>query len=224
MSEQILICDRIKFPSDGNIVITDTSVYNITSGNNNVLLGSDSGISLKEGRYNILIGSNSGNTVTTGSTNTIIGSNSGVDSSTRSGCVVIGDGLTTVAADNTCHIKGISGVTTATADAVAVLVSSDNQLGVTSSSQRYKENITNLEITVENILQLNPKSFSWKENGNRDFGMIAEEAYTVVPEIVVKNKEGDIETIQYHKLPVLNLQVIKHLEERIRQLESQLVG
>jgi hypothetical protein len=116
-------------------------------------------------------------------------------------------------------------VTTQAADAVAVLISSTSQLGTTSSSRRFKTDITPIpEEESQKIQQLNAVSFRYKEhpdNPRLDYGFIAEDVLDIFPHIVVNDKEGQIETIQYHKLFGLMIAEIQRLNRRIEALERK---
>src|ERR1051326_6507677 len=55
------------------------------------------------------------------------------------------------------------------------------------------------------LLRLRPVSFRYKqpyEDGSKplDYGLIAEEVEEVYPDLVIKNKDGRVETVQYQKL------------------------
>ncbi len=50
--------------------------------------------------------------------------------------------------------------------------------------------------------------------------MIAEEVNEVFPEIVARNKDGEIETVVYHVLPVLLLNEVQKLHARIEQKKA----
>ena len=61
------------------------------------------------------------------------------------------------------------------------------------------------------------------------YGLIAKEAAEVYPELVVRNDEGEVQTVQYHKLNSMLLnevqkqhRQIQELTERLAQLEQVL--
>ncbi len=119
-------------------------------------------------------------------------------------------------------MAGIRGITTANADAVAVLIDSSGQLGTISSSQRYKQNIQTMGIASQSILDLNPVTFTYKTDkmNTKQFGLIAEEVEEIFPDIVVRNANGQPETVQYHILPVLLLNEVKKLQNTINSLTT----
>ena len=84
------------------------------------------------------------------------------------------------------------------------------------------------------LLKLRPVTFRYKQpyvDGSKplDYGLIAEEVAEVYPDLVVKNKDGQVETVQYHKLiPMLLNELQKEHEgmeqayDMIRELQVQL--
>ena len=70
-----------------------------------------------------------------------------------------------------------------------------------TSTLRYKENVTDLD-SVSSLYKLRPVKFNWKDSGNDDIGLIAEEVNKHVPELVHLDGEGGAEGIKYSKLTV----------------------
>ena len=89
-----------------------------------------------------------------------------------------------------------------------------------TSAERYKENIQTLEFNP--ILNLRPVTFNWKETGDSDFGLIAEEVNVHLPELVKKNKEGVVEGIKYSKLTSLLIDVIQKQQTQIESLQGEI--
>ena len=122
---------------------------------------------------------------------------------------------------NLCFIAGIRGITTGTADAIAVLIASDHQLGTVSSSLRYKENVSDLADDSSIIYDLRPVKFNYKTHPTvPSWGLIAEEVAEVFPQLAVYDDEKRPEAVKYHDLPVLLLNEIKKLAKRIEVLEQ----
>ena len=90
-----------------------------------------------------------------------------------------------------------------------------------SSSIKYKKNIVDLEVDTSKIYNLRPVSFDDKASGERNFGLIAEEVYKEVPELVVL-KEEEPDSIVYANLSVLLLAEVKKLRARVEQLEAKM--
>lgn len=200
-----------------------------TSGSYNSAWGYSSGIGFTTGNYNCLFGSGAGSALrTTDSSNILIGYGADAAAGT-SNMLVIGLGTGTGSGQlNKAFIHGIRGITTAVNDAVAVLVDSAGQLGVTSSKRELKENIKDMGDTP--VMSLRPVTFNYKVHEDKtrpNYGLIAEEVAEIFPHIVVSDKEGNPDTIKYHELPVILLnelqkqqRIIDDLVSRIKVLES----
>ena len=99
-----------------------------------------------------------------------------------------------------------------------------------TSDIRKKENIRNLESTINIINKLKPRRFDWKEKNSyqfNDIGFIAQEIQEVLPELVTpSNDEEQTLHVSYDKLnPILiktlqnQKKTIKLIEKRIKKLE-----
>ncbi len=77
------------------------------------------------------------------------------------------------------------------------------------------------------ILDLRPVSFTYKSDANhtKQFGLIAEEVNKVMPALVVRGADGQIETVKYHELATLLLnELIKQhatIEKQNATIENQ---
>jgi hypothetical protein len=89
-----------------------------------------------------------------------------------------------------------------------------------SSALRYKEKIETLENSLDKILRLRGVSYIKKETGLKEFGLIAEEANEVAPELVLKNTEGEIESVAYGRVSSLLIEAIKELKKEIEELKQ----
>lgn len=89
-----------------------------------------------------------------------------------------------------------------------------------SSALRYKEKIETLENSLDKILKLRGVSYIKKETGLKEFGLIAEETNEVAPELVLKNTEGEIESVAYGRVSSLLIEAIKELKKEIEELKK----
>jgi hypothetical protein len=201
-----------------NGAIGNFALTSLTSGSNNEAIGEETLVGLKTGTYNIGIGANAGSFYNDNESNNILLNNSGITGESN----VLRIGADTGTGNqqlNKAFIAGIRDVTTDVDDAIPVLVSSTGQLGTVSSSKRFKENIIPMPTSFsDNLLQLNPTLFNYKqdENKKQTWGLIAEEVQQVFPELVISDKEGLPFTVKYHELPVLLLnELIKLKKENI---------
>ena len=185
----------------------------------NVALGSNALHNNVEARWNVCIGYNAG-TAFAGEASNILINNTG--STVTNNTLYIGAGTGTGAQElNAAYISGIQGISVTGA---AVIVSSGNQLGVTVSSARYKDNIADMYDVSTPILSLRPVTFTYKEDttNTQAVGLIAEEVNDIMPSLVVLDKEGLPQTVKYHELPVLLLNELQKALKRIEVLEQQL--
>jgi hypothetical protein len=95
---------------------------------------------------------------------------------------------------------------------------------IETSAKKYKTNIQPLEPQLNKVLQLQPVTFDWKENkGERpSIGLIADDVIDIYPEFVVKNKQDEIEGIDYSKLTAVLIQSVKELKEIIDLQQKQI--
>ena len=65
------------------------------------------------------------------------------------------------------------------------------------------------------------RCINWSDaSETTQYGLIAEEVNQVFPDIGVRNKDGEIESVQYHVLPVLLLNEMKKLQLTIEDLKK----
>ena len=91
-----------------------------------------------------------------------------------------------------------------------------------SSSRRFKDNITPLENTLINVQKLSGVGYNWKNTGKADIGLIAEEVDKIYPELVKKDEEDMPEGIDYGKLTAVLIEAVKELTQRVLELENRL--
>jgi hypothetical protein len=213
----------------GNTAVGKSALLAQAGGSgNNTALGIFAGYLITTGSYNTYIGSNAGGSNTgSDSSNINIGYNT-VTANGTSNELRIGNGTGTGSGSvNKCFVCGINGIVVT---GVNVLVSSSNQLGVASSSARYKHDIKDMASDTDDVYKLRPVTFLWNKDSapglsdapsDRQFGLIAEEVSTVMPHIVYYDSEGLVQGVQYEKLIPMLLNEIQRLEKRVTQLESK---
>jgi hypothetical protein len=201
-----------------NVCIGPQAFLTATTGTANTAIGY-SALSSGSGSNNIAVGASAGSAYAghTGS-NIYIGNIGNVNDV---GAMYIG----TVGTHTSNWQAGIYGVTTGTTG-LAVLVDAGGQLGTISSSRILKENIEPLKDVKDIIAGLEPVSFNYKVGGGKTVGLIADDAKKFIPELIVglgqQSDEGvELETIQYHLLPIYLLQEIKRLQKQVDYLSSK---
>ena len=89
----------------------------------------------------------------------------------------------------------------------------------TNSSQKYKDNIQNLSYIKEDILKLQPRTYTSNNGVVPEIGMIAEEVYSLVPDLVVYDVAEGPSDVKYEKLSLYLLEIIKEQEKDIDKLQ-----
>ena len=204
----------------GNTALGALAMQN-GSGDYNTAIGYQAGAA-PTGGNNVLIGFQAGFNASTGSYNIIIGNygESGDDKTIKIGAA---------GTQTSTYIAGILGNSLSSAS--PVVINSNGQLGVqASSSRRYKEDIQDMGDATRGLLRLRPVTFHYKKpdpDGSKplEYGLIAEEVADVYPELVIRGADGQIESVQYAKLPAMLLNELqkqyRHAEEQDRRAEQQ---
>jgi hypothetical protein len=125
------------------------------------------------------------------------------------------------AATTAFFATGIFGVTTT--GGTAVSINANGLLGTSTSSIRFKEEVTPLDSqTSQKVYDLNTVRFKYKNgDGAFRYGLIAEEVEQVYPEIVVKEADGETPyTVNYVELIPFLLKEIQTLNARVAALET----
>ena len=77
------------------------------------------------------------------------------------------------------------------------------------SDERLKENIVRIETPIDKLKKITGYDFDWKESGEHDVGVIAQELEQVIPEAVIE--EDGIKKVYYHKIIPLLVEAVKEL-------------
>ena len=90
-----------------------------------------------------------------------------------------------------------------------------------TSALRYKKWVKDLPEQSDAIFKLRPVHFRWKDNNQKDVGLIAEEVQKVYPELVSVEDDGQAGGIKYTKLTAILVKTIQDLSARIEKLENK---
>ena len=241
-----------------NTAVGARALDNNTEGGANVAVGAGA-LNNTTGSSNTAVGVGALNNNNTGGSNIAIGHTAGVNPNASFNSIFIGNvgssndtttiKIGTQGTQTTTFIAGIRGVTTASNNAIPVLVASNGQLGTVSSSRRYKEDIEPMGDVSAPLMKLRPVTFRYKKpyaDGAKpiQYGLIAEQVAEVLPDLAVFNADGQPETVKYHLLPTFLLagyqaqveraerhqriiqsqaEQIAALEQRLSRLETSLV-
>jgi hypothetical protein len=103
-----------------------------------------------------------------------------------------------------------------------VQIKSDGNFVQVTSSRRYKEDIKDLKVNLLDILKLRPVSFKWKESGEYDIGMIAEEVDKCIPDLIVYDEEGRPDGLKYDRISLYLLEIIKAQHDELKKQQNQI--
>jgi Chaperone of endosialidase len=185
-----------------NTAVGHGALGSLTAGNDNTALGAAAGSSLAAGDDNLYLG-NLGPPV----------SANGKESNTTR----VGE-----ESDQTrAFIAGIFGTTAS--GGTAVFITKDGQLGTRPSAARYKRDIRALGTRSQGLYQLRPVTFRYTHDpeGQRQYGLIAEDVAQVYPELVVRRATGAVEAVQYEELIPLLLNEVQLRQHQLAALHTQ---
>lgn len=216
-----------------NTASGSSALFSNITGNNNTATGFNA-LYNSTGSNNVGIGYQAGYFVSTGNNNIHIGSQG---FSSDSAIIRIG----TPGTQTKFFAAGVAG---ANVSGAAVLVdTSTGQLGVASSSRRFKDDIHDMGDASRGLMRLRPVTFRYKQpfaDGSKpmQYGLIAEEVSEVFPDLVAHSADGRIETVKYQVLDSMLLnevqrqqaeisaqkEQIRDLRERLEKLEAALTA
>jgi len=182
-------------------------------GSNNTAIGVHALVS-STGTKNIGIGYRAGATLTNGSNNIYIGSVSGTSSESQT--IRIGKAQTQT------FIAGINAASVS--DAQVMIDTTTGQLGIATSSARYKRDIEAVGVRSEKVVALRPVTFAYKDDaqGATHYGLIAEEVAAVYPELVTRTATGDVQTVKYQELIPMLLNELQRQQQTLDRQQQEL--
>jgi hypothetical protein len=197
----------------GNTAVGIGALFSPHTGNNNTAIGAGALRNAYIGDDNIALGDGAGANLFTGDNNIYI-YDPGIDG--ESNTIRIG----TVGTHTATFIAGITGTAVTGA---AVVVDANGQLGVAPSSERFKDEIEPMNKASEAILALKPVTFRYKKEIDAEhtlrFGLVAEEVAKVDPDLVARDKNGEIYTVRYEAVNAMLLN--EFLKEHRKNEEQQ---
>lgn len=129
---------------------------------------------------------------------------------------------------NTLHYLGMSRISSGTWSTAYVSTSklyfnpSTGTLNSTNfnslSDERYKENIKSIDNGLDIVNQINPVEFTWKDNGKKNYGVIAQQLEQIIPDIVAED-DGK-KTVSYDQIIPFLVKAIKELHAEVEYLKQ----
>jgi hypothetical protein len=93
---------------------------------------------------------------------------------------------------------------------------------VESSSITLKENVSPISSALNSVLSLEGVTYDRKDGTKKDeAGLIAEDVYKVLPNLVTINNDGNPEGINYTKLTAYLIEAVKELKEELDLLKGK---
>jgi hypothetical protein len=219
-----------------------------TIGNYNTAIGNESLSSNTAGNYNTAVGLLAGGSVS-GDGNTAVGAQA-LENGGGSGNIAIGYGagsnhsggdgnnidignagnsgqngtinIGTQGQQQQTFIAGIANVPVL--GGVTVYVNPQGQLGVGSSSERFKTDIASMHLDLAKVLELRPVTFHYKNEpaGTLQYGLIAEEVAKVFPDLVIRDSKGTIMSVRYDELSSILLKELQTQQAAMTDQQKQI--
>jgi hypothetical protein len=188
------------------------------TGNGNTAIGR-SALTITTGSGNTALGANAGSALTTGNLNIDIGADV-IGVAGESNTIRIGANLDETPGASACHVGGIYNQSVDPGTASSMAIDASGKLGTTVSSRRFKRDIKPMDKASEAILALKPVTFHYKSDAKNTpcFGLIAEEVAGVNPDLVVRNKNGEIWSVRYDQV---NAMLLNEFLKAHRQIDAQ---
>lgn len=131
-----------------------------------------------------------------------------------------------MSSDNNTYLRGFSGVQIQTNNGTTAITISSSQNTTfagtitENSSIRYKDNIETVKYGLDKVLQMRGVTYTKKDTGLKELGLIAEELNEILPEVVLKNEEGEPDSVSYGRITAVLIEAIKDLKKEIEELKS----
>ena len=90
-----------------------------------------------------------------------------------------------------------------------------------TSDINLKENISPLN-GLDIISQLSGVRFSWKDTGEQEVGVIAQEVEAVLPELVVTDEETGVKLVQYSNLVAPLIEAVNEQRRELERIEQDI--
>jgi len=212
-----------------NTAVGDSALPNNTIGGANVAVGIEALYGNVTGNFNTALGFFAGYN-TNGNTNIAVGYLAGQYSAGDNNIDIgnqgaIESGVIRIGTEGTHTATFVAGIReTPIAGAIQVGISADGQLGIRPSSVRFKEAVKPMDNASEAILSLKPVTFRYKRDLDPDgipqFGLVAEDAEKVSPDLVARDEQGKPYTVRYEAVNAMLLNEFLKEHRTVQQLKT----
>jgi len=208
--------------ADFNTATGELALASNTTGASNNAFGDHALNANTSGALNVAIGSSALVGNVSGSGNIGIGFFGGSNVTTANNVIAIGTAGNNV--DNSCYIGQIFGATSS--NGIGMFINSNGRLGTATSSRRFKDDIKPMGKASEALYALQPVTFRYKKNIDPEgsnaaqFGLVAEDAEKVNPDLVVRDKEGKPYSVRYDQVNAMLLNEFLKEHRKVQKLEA----
>ena len=215
----------LTLPAETGTLVSTASVGVVTSGNilNGTILNEDinasAGIAVSKLASSTISGITLGNNLNSLSFGSYLTSTSSYNGSSA---VSVSVAATTANTGNTVVARNESGDFSAGSINCSYLTASftvEAQNYITTSDLNLKTNVNTIENSLDIVNSLRGVSFDWKVNGNKSYGVIAQELEEILPDLVT-TKEN--KSVNYNGLVGVLLQAVKELSAEVEELKKKI--
>jgi len=90
-----------------------------------------------------------------------------------------------------------------------------------SSDRTLKKDVQTIADPLSKVSQLRGVTFTWKNDGRKDVGLIAQEVEKVIPEAVQTNPETGLKSVEYGNLVGVLIEAVKAQQVEINALKAE---
>ena len=72
------------------------------------------------------------------------------------------------------------------------------------------------------INKLRPITFNWKQSGERNLGLAAEDVAAIEPLLATYDDKGQVEGVKYDRITAVLVNALKEQQEQIKQQQAQI--
>jgi hypothetical protein len=90
---------------------------------------------------------------------------------------------------------------------------------VESSALKYKKDISPISESLKGVHGMQGVYFTRKDDESRQIGFIADEVYSVFPELV-QLKNGEVDSLQYQRITAILVEAVKELSDKVDTQEK----
>ncbi len=94
---------------------------------------------------------------------------------------------------------------------------------VTYSDESLKSDVATMSTALDTVMSLNGVEFTWKDSGERDFGFIAQDVQSVIPEAVHVASNG-VQGVDYSRLTSVLVEAVKAQQVQIEDLKKTITN